>query len=88
MRRLGARCVEAGELFGEVAFFTEVPQMVGVRAVEVTRVLTITRPAYDGAAAAFPLGARAVLENLRQKANDVRPPLPVFLPPSTATCCT
>lgn len=60
-----------GRLFGEVAFFTEVPQLVGVRASEITRILTIARPAYDGAITGFPLGARSILENLRDRAEEM-----------------
>lgn len=64
--------VQEGDLFGEVAFFTEVPQLEGIRAGGVTRVLTIPRAAYNGVAAAFPLGARAVLDNLQVKTQQVR----------------
>lgn len=71
-----SQTLEPGELFDEVALFTEVPQLVGVRASEVTRVLTITRLAYNATAAAFPLGAHSVLENLKEKAEDVRYCLP------------
>jgi hypothetical protein len=63
--------VSAGELFGEIAFFTEVPQLECVKAATVVRVLTIPRAAYNGTAAAFPLGSRSVLDNLRVKAQQV-----------------
>ena len=65
--------VAAGELFGEIAFFTEVPQLECVKAATVVRVLTIPRTAYNGTAAAFPLGSRSVLDNLRVKAQQVGP---------------
>ncbi len=61
-----------GEIFGEIAFFTEVPQLEGVRACSVARVLSVPRNAYNGTAAAFPLGARSLLENLRVRAQQVR----------------
>lgn len=59
-------------MFGEIAFFTEVPQLEGVRACSVARVLTVPRNAYNGTAEAFPLGARSLLENLRIRAQQVR----------------
>ncbi len=69
-----------GGLFGETAFFTEVPQLEGVRAAAVCRVLTIPRAAYAATAEGFPLGARAVLDNLRVRSQEVgkhrRPPCP------------
>lgn len=37
-----------GELFGEIAFFAEVPQLEGVRAATVVRILTIPHAAYNG----------------------------------------
>jgi hypothetical protein len=71
------RLVSAGELFGEIAFFTEVPQLECIKAGTVVRILTISRPAYNATAAAFPLGSRSVLENLRVKAQQVGLPRPM-----------
>jgi hypothetical protein len=65
--------VSAGELFGEISFFTEVPQLECIKAATVVRILTIPRAAYNGTAAAFPLGSRSVLDNLRVKAQQVGP---------------
>lgn len=47
------------------------PQLEGVRAAAVTRVLTVTRAAYVSIADAFPLGARSVLQNLRTRTQQV-----------------
>ena len=47
-------------------------QMEGVRAGSVVRVLTVSRTNYNTVAAAFPLGARTLLENLREHSQEVR----------------
>ncbi len=68
----GRRFLGPGAVFGEVAFFTEVSQHEGVRSTTVCRVLTIPRDAYQAMTAAFPIGARSVLENLRTRTQEVR----------------
>ncbi len=61
----------AGEVFGEVAFFTEVTQHEGIRSTSVCRVLTIPRAGYNTIAQTFPIGSRNVLDNLQAKAQQV-----------------
>ena len=60
-----------GDCFGEVAFFTEIPQMQTVRTVTVCRVLVVPRSAYQSIKSAFPLGTRQVLDNLQAHAELV-----------------
>lgn len=65
------RTLTAGDVFGEVAFFTEVTQHEGIRSTTVCRVLTIPRAGYTTIAQSFPIGARNVLDNLLAKAQQV-----------------
>ncbi|DBA89172.1 TPA: hypothetical protein ACH3X1_016329 [Trebouxia sp. C0004] len=58
-----------GDCFGEVAFFTEIPQMQTVRTVTVCRVLVVPRTAYQTIKSAFPLGTRQMLDNLQAHAE-------------------
>ena len=60
-----------GDALGEVAFFTEIAQLEMVRTVSVCRILVVPRIAYDSIAAAFPIGARAILTNLLSRAQEV-----------------
>ncbi len=60
-----------GDCFGEVAFFTEIPQMQTVRTVTVCRVLVVPRSAYQTIKSAFPLGTRQMLDNLQAHAELV-----------------
>ena len=60
-----------GDCFGEVAFFTEIPQMQTVRTVTVCRVLVVPRTAYQVIKSAFPLGTRQMLDNLQAHAELV-----------------
>lgn len=62
-----------GDVFGEIAFFTEVAQMEAVRTISTCRILVVTRDRFDSVAAAFPLSARAVLSSLQQHCERVRP---------------
>ncbi len=64
------RTLTAGDVFGEVAFFTEVTQHEGIRSTTVCRVLTIPRSAYATIAQTFPIGSRSVLDNLLAKAQQ------------------
>ena len=64
------RTLTAGDVFGEVAFFTEVTQHEGIRSTTVCRVLTIPRSAYTIVAQTFPIGSRSVLDNLLAKAQQ------------------
>ena len=66
-----ARQLGEGDAVGEVSFFTEVPQCGAVRTLTVARVLCIPRARYEVIARDFPLGTRAVLENLRKRAAAV-----------------
>lgn len=73
----GSRCLcrnylSVGDCFGEVAFFTEIPQMQTVRTMTVCRVLVVPRSAYHSIKSGFPLGTRQVLENLQEHAEEVR----------------
>lgn len=61
-----------GDCFGEVAFFTEIPQMQTVRTMTVCRVLVVPRSAYHSIKTAFPVGTRQVLDNLQAHAELVR----------------
>ena len=61
-----------GDTFSEVAFFTEIPQIESVHSLTVAKVLTITRASYAAVANSFPIGARTVLENLSELAEQVR----------------
>ena len=63
------RLAGAGELLGEAAFFTEVPQLEAVRSSSVCRVLVITRAAYTSLERAFPSACRDVLEILKRNAE-------------------
>lgn len=60
-----------GDALGEVAFFTEIAQLETVRTVSVCRILVVPRIAYNSIAAAFPIGARAILTNLLSYAQEV-----------------
>ena len=55
-----------------MAFFTEIPQIESVHSLTVAKVLTITRAAYVAVSNSFPIGARTVLENLSELAEQVR----------------
>eukprot|EP00891_Asterochloris_glomerata_P006788 jgi/Astpho2/6788/Aster-07232 len=59
-----------GQCFGEVAFFTEIPQLEFVRTVSVCRVMAVPRAAYDSIKAAFPIGTRQMLKNLEDRAAE------------------
>ncbi|KAL3130260.1 hypothetical protein ABBQ38_008093 [Trebouxia sp. C0009 RCD-2024] len=63
--------LSVGDCFGEVAFFTEIPQMQTVRTMTVCRVLVVPRSAYHSIKSGFPLGTRQVLENLQEHAEEV-----------------
>ena len=79
-----------GDCFGEVAFFTEIPQMQTVRTVTVCRVLVVPRSAYHSIKSAFPLGTRQVLDNLQAHAEMVgtlHPCGPPLLPLSMPLHC-
>ncbi|CAL5221935.1 g4209 [Coccomyxa viridis] len=60
-----------GDALGEVAFFTEIAQLEMVRTVSVCRILVVPRIAYNSIAAAFPIGARAILTNLLARAQEM-----------------
>jgi len=64
------RAVGPGDVFGEIAFFTEVSQHEGVRSTSVCRVLTIPRADYHAVAATFPIGSRSVLDNILVRAQQ------------------
>ena len=66
-----------GDTFGEIAFFTEIPQIESVKSLTVAKVLTIPRQTYQDITASFPINARMVLENLNDYVEAVRPPLPL-----------
>lgn len=69
-------------MFGEVAYFTEVPQMESVVSLSVCRILAIPRARYEALCQDFPIGARTVLENLKRQAQQVHPS-PTFPPTCT-----
>ncbi len=76
-----------GDTFGEVAFFTGERQAASVHTLTVCRVLTVTRAGFDGVAAAFPLSARRVLLNLRDRAQEARRPPDALCPaPGVRNC--
>jgi hypothetical protein len=58
-------------VFGEVAYFTEVPQMESVVSLSVCRILAIPRASYESLCQDFPIGSRTVLENLKRQAQQV-----------------
>ena len=58
----------------------EVPQLSAVRSRSTCHVMVITRDAYKQVEAAFPLSARAVLQNLLSACEQVIPPLHLALP--------
>jgi hypothetical protein len=62
-----------GDTFGEIAFFTEIPQIEAVKSLTVAKVLTIPRQTYQDITASFPINARMVLENLNEYVEAVRP---------------
>ena len=64
--------LDGGDALGEVAFFTEIAQLETVRTVSVCRILVVPRIAHNSIAAAFPIGARAILTNLLSRAQEVR----------------
>ena len=64
-----------GDTFGEIAFFTEIPQIESVKSLTVAKVLTIPRQTYQDITASFPINARMVLENLNDYVEAVRPDL-------------
>lgn len=59
------------DVIGEVAFFTEVPQLELVRSLTVCRVLVIPRPAFVALASDFPLSCTSMLEALQKNAEQV-----------------
>lgn len=65
------RMLGPGAVVGEVAFFTEVPQPETIRSVTVAKVLTVSRRHYADVSASFPIGARAALECLLERAEHV-----------------
>ena len=67
----GGRLLGEGDAVAEVAFFTDVPHAGAVRTLTVARLLCIPKARYEAIAADFPLGTRAVLENLRSRAQSV-----------------
>jgi ankyrin repeat protein len=67
----GGRVLGEGDAVGEIAFFTDVPHSGSVRTLSVARVLCVPRARYEIIANDFPVGTRAVLENLRQRAQAV-----------------
>eukprot|EP00884_Botryococcus_braunii_P021334 jgi/Botrbrau1/7885/Bobra.9_2s0059.2 len=69
---LGERAIlTEGDVFGEVAYFTEVPQMESVVSMSVCRILAIPRARYETLCQDFPIGARTVLENLKRQAQQL-----------------
>jgi len=71
------RIMGNGDTFGEIAFFTEIPQIESVHSLTVAKVLTIPRTTYQDITASFPINARVVLENLNDYVEAVRPKHPV-----------
>jgi ankyrin repeat protein/CRP-like cAMP-binding protein len=65
----GSRVLGPGDAFAEVAFFTEAPKAESVRALTVCRLLVVSRATYNALAADFPVSARRVLENLKERAE-------------------
>lgn len=64
----------------QVAFFTEVVQSEAVRSMTVAKVLTVTRSHYNDVCDLYPIGARTLLENLGDAAEEV-PRCPGLFPP-------
>ncbi|GBF99447.1 hypothetical protein Rsub_11933 [Raphidocelis subcapitata] len=60
-----------GDCFAEVAYFTEVPKADSARCLTVCRVLVLPRSAYTAIATNFPISARQVLENLKNRAEEL-----------------
>ena len=65
----GRRVLRAGDLFGELAFFTEEAQAEVVTSLDVCRVMVIPRGGLASTLRAFPAAARAVLGNLLSHAE-------------------
>ncbi|GAX74508.1 hypothetical protein CEUSTIGMA_g1957.t1 [Chlamydomonas eustigma] len=63
------RKVGPGELLGEAAFFTEVPQLDAISSSTVCRVLVISRAAYQSLERAFPVACRNVWSALQRVAE-------------------
>lgn len=64
------RMIGRGEFVNELGFFTESPQMDGIRTRTVCKILTITRSAYKGLSDDHPGSAGRVLANLLQKVEE------------------
>eukprot|EP00878_Enallax_costatus_P011541 GHUV01012048.1.p1 GENE.GHUV01012048.1~~GHUV01012048.1.p1 ORF type:complete len:746 (+),score=322.29 GHUV01012048.1:330-2567(+) len=60
-----------GDVIGEVAFFTEVPQLELIRSLTVCRVLVVPRPAFVALASDFPHSCTSMLEALQKNAEQV-----------------
>lgn len=58
-----------GTMFGDISFFTGVPQLEAVRSLTTTRIMVIPRSAYDNAQRNFPVASRLVLANLQNHAE-------------------
>ena len=69
--RMPRRKLRPGDVFGEVAFFTEVAQLEAVHTVSTCRILVVPRDRYQAVASAFPLSARAVLTSLKEGCEQV-----------------
>ena len=65
----GRRILKAGDLFGELAFFTEEAQAEVVTSLDVCRVMVIPRGGLDSCLRAFPAAARVLLSNLLSHAE-------------------
>jgi len=67
----GRRILRAGDLFGELAFFTEEAQAEVVTSLEVCRVVVIPRGGLAATLRAFPAAARMLLGNLLSHAEAI-----------------
>ena len=67
----GRRVLRAGDLFGELAFFTEEAQAEVVTSREVTRIMVIPRGGLASTLRAFPAAARTLLGNLLSHAEEL-----------------
>ncbi|WIA41476.1 hypothetical protein OEZ86_005053 [Tetradesmus obliquus] len=65
------RLLGPGEPAGEMPFFTETPSMEYVRTTGLCRVLVIPRSVYNALAADYPMSARAVMDNLQERAEQL-----------------
>ncbi|KAK9791836.1 hypothetical protein WJX73_006514 [Symbiochloris irregularis] len=65
------RVIRESGMFGEYAFFTNLPQLEVVRSLTVCRIMVLSRGAFEGLERQFPVAARTVLFNLQRHAEQL-----------------